>query len=61
MRTGDDAGRQSAGAEEVEAAASVRGGRRPAVQTDGLLLQGGALVRREGGHDIVREAANPGA
>ena len=51
------AGPEDQGAED---GAPVRRGGRAAVQADRLLFERGALVRREGGHDRVRQAAHPG-
>jgi hypothetical protein len=53
--------REGAGYQEIKAAAPFRRGGHAAVQTDGLLLQGGALVRREGRHDLLRQAEDPRA
>jgi hypothetical protein len=53
--------REGAGHQEIKAAAPFRRGGHAAVQTDGLLLQGGALVRREGSNDLLRQAENPRA
>ena len=60
MCPGDYAGGQSPGHQETEAATSLRWGRSFAFQTDGLLLQRGALLCRESGDDMLCEAANPG-
>ena len=38
-----------------------RGGDGAPLQVDGLLLQGGALLRREGRHDRVRQVEDSGA
>lgn len=43
----------------AEGTATTRGGGRPAVQDDGLLQQGSSLLRREGGHDGLRQAQDP--
>jgi hypothetical protein len=56
VRAGVHAEREGAGHQEIKAAAPFRRGGHAAVQTDGLLLQGGALVRREGRHDLLRQA-----
>lgn len=42
----------------VEAASSVRRGGPPVVQVDGLLLKGGAQLRRKSGDDKLCEAAH---
>jgi len=61
VRAGHDAGCPGAGPEAAQGPASVRGGGPPAVQADGLLLQGGAQLRGEGGDDLLCEAAHSGA
>ena len=59
--TGHHAGGESASHQATEAAAPFRRGRGAPVQADGLLLQGGTLLRREGGHDLLRQAQDLGA
>jgi len=61
VRAGVHAEREGAGHQEIKAAAPFRGGRGAAVQINGLLLQRGALLRREGGHDLLRQAEDPRA
>lgn len=61
VRIGVHAEREGAGHQEIKAAAPFRRGGHAAVQTDGLLLQGGAFVRREGRHDLLRQAKDPRA
>ena len=61
MRACVHAEREGAGHQEIKAAAPFRGGGHAAVQTDGLLLQGGALLRREGSNDLLRQAEDPRA
>ena len=59
VRVGQFTGGQGPKDQRVEGAASVRGGRCAAVQTDRLLFERGALVRRKGGHDRLRQIAHP--
>lgn len=61
MRVGDDVGGARPGPQAAQEAAPVRRGGSAAQQADGLLQQGGALLCREGGHDLLRQDAHLGA
>lgn len=61
MRARDDVSSAGSSHQEAQAAASLRGGRRAPLQTNGLLFQRSALLRRKGSNDLLCQITNPGA